>query len=416
VNSATTVDLQKRPADFYVPAASLPHGTGSPNLRAETAAIRDLSRSLAKDPTTAARDVLDIARILCGAGSAGLSLLREDQADQAIVHWQAISGALAEHESTNTPRDRSPCGLCLDTGIAILISRPERLFDQLVETPPPITEVLTVPLFDAASKPLGTLWVAHHDANASFHLDHARIVEQLAAQLVLALKLQEQAGERRREQVEIENRQALKFKDALIDEVNHRAKNTLQMAANLLNLQARASASAQVTEALMDSSARLHLLAKVHELLYAKSDATGRQSVFMPELLQSLGAALRQSFGHAAAQVALQIECDPMELPAQDAVALALLANEAITNAYKHAFPNESVGVITVKLQRTRDNAIALRIEDTGSCIGAPRAEGMGLTLIRTFATQLNGTLESIRRGAGMGTLVTLTIAAAATH
>jgi two-component sensor histidine kinase len=92
-------------------------------------------------------------------------------------------------------------------------------------------------------------------------------------------------------------------------------------------------------------------------------------------------------------------------------VALALLTNEAITNAYKHAFPDQSVGVITVKLQRTRENAIALRIEDTGSGVAAPGSEGMGLKLIRTFAAQLSGALDVSRRGAGMGTVVTLTIA-----
>jgi two-component sensor histidine kinase len=175
-------------------------------------------------------------------------------------------------------------------------------------------------------------------------------------------------------------------------------------------VQARASSSAQVREALLDNAARLHVLAKVHELLYANANST--QSVFMPQLLQSLGSALEQSFGRTHPLVALDIECDQMDLPAQKAVALALLANEAVTNAYKHAFPAESAGMITVALHRTRENALALRIEDTGSGFDSPRGtEGMGLTLMRAFADQLHGMLDVGRRNAGMGTLVALTIA-----
>jgi two-component sensor histidine kinase len=433
---ATIANSRNPSADSYVLAATLPPPTSAPNLRAEAAAICELSRAIAEDPAAAVRYLLDFAQHLCGADSAGLSLVRHDPSGDSIIRWEVVSGVLADHEATEMPRDASPCGLCLDIGVAILLSQPERSFERLAQRSPAIAEILTIPLHDSERKPLGTLWVALHDSNAHFHSDHERIVTQLAAQLVLALKLQEQASEHRRalavyeshqwaqhnllaydlyeerglrEQAEIENRQALRFKDALIDEVNHRTKNTLQVAANLLAMQARASSSLQVREALEDNAARLQVLAKVHELLYAKPG--GAQSVLMPQLLQALGQAFRQSFGRAWPQVILEIVCDPMELPTPDAVALGLLMNEAITNAYKHAFANESGGMITVGLQHTPAGAICLRIEDTGSGFAPPDGgKGMGLTLIRTFATQLGGALGIAGRGPSMGTSVTLTI------
>lgn len=432
MQSATHVDVRNRPADFYVPAATLPQGTYPPNLRAESTALRELMRSLAKDPAASVHHLLDIARHLCGAGSAGLSSLRADRADHVIVHWRAITGAMAEHETFDIPRDHSPCGLCLDTGISILITRPERMYDQLSTMPPAITEVLVVPLLDDTNTPLGTLWAAQHDSKIHFHGDHVRIVEQLAALLVLALKLHEQASDHRRalsvieshqqaqqkllihdlleerslrEQAEIEHQQALQFKRAMIDEVNHRTKNSLQMISTLLAIQARASPSPQVREALQDSIARLQLIATAHNLLDVNVDR--KQRVFMPHLLESLGHALRQP----ATGVVLEIEADPMELPAPDAVALALLANEAITNAYKHAFPNQAPGVILVKLQRTRTRSVVLRIEDTGIGLALPESsKGIGLTLIHTFANQLRGTLHMAGRGAGLGTLIMLTV------
>ena len=116
-------------------------------------------------------------------------MLRDDGAGQPVVRWAAISGALASHEGTDTPRDSSPCGLCLDTGTTIRVSRPQRAFTSLRDTQPAIVEDLIVPLYDNASKPLGTLWIAHHDRRSHFCSDDARIAEQLAAQAVLALNL-----------------------------------------------------------------------------------------------------------------------------------------------------------------------------------------------------------------------------------
>lgn len=434
----STMERWSRFPDCYVPAHTLPQRTSPPNLRAEAAAICELSKALAEDPGAAVRSLLDIAQDLCSAGSAGLSLVHLNQTGEATIRWETVSGVLSSHEATATPRGSSPCGLCLDIGIAIVIPRPQRMFEQLADRPPSIAELLTIPLYDRARKPLGTFWVAHHDSQAHFDRDDVRIAEQLAAQMALALKLQEQASDHANalavfeshqlaqqnlvtydlyeerslfEQAEIENRQALRFKDALIEEVHHRAKNTLQIASNLLTMQARTSASTQVRDALLDSAARLHVLAKVHELLYASGDST--QRVLMPQLLQSLGSALGQSFGHTYPHVALNIECDRMELPAQNAVALALLANEAVTNAYKHAFADDSPGMITVALHHTSENALSLRIEDTGSGFTSPSGEeGLGLTLIRAFATQLSGTLAVKRRDIGTGTLVTLTFAA----
>lgn len=438
MTSASIASNPDRYGDCYVLANALPPRMSPPNLAAEAAAICQVSKSLAEDASETVRCLLDFAQDLCGAGSAGLSLVGRNQAGDAVLCWEAVSGALSAHEAAVALWDSSPCGLCLDVGSAILISRPQRVFTVLADLPPSIAEVLTIPLYDGQRKPLGTLWVAHHNSKLHFDSDDVRIVEQLAAQLALSLKLQEQARDRARalavfesyqraqqdrltydlyeeralfEQAQIENRQALRFKDALIEEVNHRTKNTLQAASSLLTIQARANSSAQVREALLDNAARLQVLAKVHELLHAKADS--KQTLLMPQLFQSLADALRQSFGRTHPYVTLNIECDQTQLPAQDAIAMALIVNEAVTNAYKHAFPGKATGMITVALHRTQENALSLRIEDTGSGFGSPAdGEGMGLSLIRTFATQLHGTLDVGVGHVGPGTLITLAIAA----
>jgi two-component sensor histidine kinase len=403
VNTASAA-VESRPADLFVTRAKLHRREVAPDLQAEAAAFCELSKILADDPGVALRHLLDIARNSCHAGSAGLSLLRDDGSGRPVVHWAAISGALASHEGADTPRDSSPCGLCLDAGATIRVSRPQRAFSSLRDTQPEIVEDLIVPLYDKASKPLGTLWIAHHDRTSHFSSDDARVAEQLAAQLVLALNLLERTTEHRR---------GLVFKDAMLQEVNHRTKNTLQMAASLLVLQANATPSAEARIALLDSYARLLLLAKVHELLCTKTD--GAQTVLMPGLLQTLADGLRHSFGKTATHVGVQLMSDPISLPVDQAIALALLANELVTNAYKHAFPGDCAGVITLSLQHTPKDELILRIADTGIGLNLTGSEsGLGLKLIRTLVAQLQGTLTFATPPEGTGTQITLTIRPAA--
>jgi two-component sensor histidine kinase len=439
VNTATLTAVENRPHDLFITSAMLPRRKAAPNLRAEAEAFCELSKLLADDPCVALRHLLDIARDSCHAGSAGLSLLRDDDAGRPVVHWAAISGALASHEGADTPRDSSPCGLCLDAGATIRVSRPQRAFASLRDTQPEIVEDLIVPLYDKASKPLGTLWIAHHDRTSHFSSDDARVAEQLAAQSVLALNLLERTKEHQyamalreshqvaqqqllvhdlaeerglrehAEAMESESRRALVFKDAMLGEVNHRTKNTLQIAGALLVLHANAAPSTQARMALLDSYARLQLLAKVHELLCTKTD--GAQTVPMSGLLQTLADGLRQSFGKAAARVGLQLTSDPISLPVDQAIPLTLLANELVTNAYKHAFPSDSAGVITMSLQHTPTDGLTLRVADTGIGLDLTGSEiGMGLKLIRTLAAQLRGTLIFATPSEVVGTQVTLTI------
>jgi two-component sensor histidine kinase len=411
-------------------------------VRSEAAAWRQLSGALAADPSAALSCALDIARVLCHAGTAGLSLLKPDGANGTTVRWELVRGALAPYEGLDAPLSRSPCGLCLDAGATILVSRPVQTFAWLGDTRPSILETLIAPLQDSSGRVEGTLWIAHHGGRPRCSADDARIMEQLAHQVVLALRLQEHARDREhalnvlqsfqaaqqallshdlaherthREQAEAAERAArreLTFKEAMLDEVNHRTKNTLHAAAGLLSLHAR-SASAEVSRALLDSRDRLQLLADVHAAISTGLDNS--QTVLMPQLLQTLCNALRRSVGSTYHGVSLELTSDPISLPVNDAIAIALLSNETVTNAYKHAFANESAGAITVRLHRTPERALVLRIADSG--VGADLAHaqsGMGLKLIRSLAAQLNGTLELERSTGTTGTRVTLTMDGAA--
>ncbi|MBC7982959.1 MAG: sensor histidine kinase [Candidatus Obscuribacterales bacterium] len=436
MNVATIADPELQPADLLTTTALLHRPQRTPNLYAEVAAFCELSQILANDPRSALRRFLEIALRLCNAGTAGLSLLRPNVVGQAMLHWAAISGELTANEGIDTPRDFSSCGLCLDVGTTILVSQPERAFAYLRGIRPAIVEGLIVPLYDNAKRPLGTIWIAHHDSAAFFCANDARIVEQLAIQLVLALKLLEEAAEHRyalalieshkvarrtvthdlaeersrRERAEMSEtgiRQALLFKDAVIQDVDHRAKNTIQIAANLLAVQARTTSSAEVRGALQEANRRLLLLAKVHELLMSNHSA---REILMPTLLQAIGDALRQSFAETASYIRLRVTSEPIMLSEDDAIPIALFTNEVVTNAYKHAFPSGSAGEITVDLSLAAKDTVILQITDNGIGMHAMSAHGMGQKLIRSFAAHLKGVLVYATSTNAAGLAVTLTI------
>lgn len=327
------------------------------------------------------------------------------------VRWELVRGALASYEGIDATRLNSPCGLCLDAGTTILVSGPARAFAWLEGTHPPIIETLIVPLQDDTGRVYGTLWIAHHESDARCTCDDARILEQLAQQLKLALRLQkhERIRRMRAESAARKAARALQFKEAMIDEVNHRTKNSLQAASALLAMQANATASVEARRALLDSHARLQLLAQVHALLCMEPNDT--QSVFMPRLLQTVCDALATSFGQTCPGVRLDVSCDPISLPTDDAIAIALLSNEVVTNSYKHAFANQSSGQITVRLRCSSEHAMVLQISDTGTGANLQQSkQGMGLKLMRLLSAQVQGALDVASPAADGGTKVTLTL------
>ncbi|BBK32353.1 PAS domain S-box-containing protein [Stella humosa] len=186
-----------RPDDLIITDALARRPRRTPDLRAEAAAARELSALMCDEPGRAIARFLELAIELCGAGSAGLSLIGNGPAGERRFDWDAVAGPLHGHTGGHSPIDFSPCGLCMASGHTILVDRPYRVFTYLDAAARPLLEGLIVPLYDTGGTELGTIWIVHHDAGRHFDAEDARVMEQLAIQLVLALKLRaesERAG------------------------------------------------------------------------------------------------------------------------------------------------------------------------------------------------------------------------------
>jgi PAS domain S-box-containing protein len=149
----------------------------APDFEAESRALIALAREMATSPEKILQKLTEAALTLCGAHSAGISILAPDG---KRFYWPAIAGRWAEHLGGGTPREFGPCGTVLDRNAALLFSHPERDFDYLSPVTPPAEEALLMPFY-AHGKAIGTIWIIAHDDSHHFEAEDLRLMSDLGA-------------------------------------------------------------------------------------------------------------------------------------------------------------------------------------------------------------------------------------------
>ncbi len=211
---------------------------------------------------------------------------------------------------------------------------------------------------------------------------------------------------------ERELRTAIEQQELLMKEIHHRVKNNLQIIASLLNLQAARIRQPEARAEFQSARDRVRALATLHRHLYSQGEVhTIHTRSFLVELCGQLFQAMGETEGD---RISLDIEASELQMSSDQAVPLALIVTEAVSNAIKYAFPDGRRGHVAVRLSTLRgelhqDDEAELVIQDDGVGIPAGRAEtetgtrdGIGLQLIRGFVRQLGATLDVIE---GQGTL-----------
>jgi two-component sensor histidine kinase len=200
-------------------------------------------------------------------------------------------------------------------------------------------------------------------------------------------------------------REAVAQKTLLIREIHHRVKNNLQIVMSLLSLQATRLEDPAAQEALRLARTRINALALVHRILHEIED---QHMVDVKPLLEQLTEQTNEGFGGDRRDIDVDVDVLPVRVPGAIAVPIALCVVEALTNAYKHAYPNGRGGTITVRLNAPERGQLCLAIIDDGVGLGDmdPKAS-IGGRLIKTFGQQLGGTTE-LYSAEGEGTTVEL--------
>jgi two-component sensor histidine kinase len=192
---------------------------------------------------------------------------------------------------------------------------------------------------------------------------------------------------------------ALASKSALLREVDHRVKNNLQLISSLMLLQSRRMDNELARQALKTMLERVSAVATVHRRLFQGEDS---QQFEVADFIRDLAGDLALAAGRDDVRITLDL--DPVTIPASAAAPYALVTNELLGNALKHAFPPGQGGVIAISGVQ-QDGAYVLTIADDGRGMGgAPKA--FGLTIVGLLCQQLRAGLDVASDGPGVRAVV----------
>ncbi|MEH2267051.1 MAG: PAS domain S-box protein [Nostoc sp.] len=273
---------------------------------------------------------------------------------------------------------------------------------------------LVVPiLLEVSSQNPGShLWgllVAHQcSGSREWEENQLDLLDQVTVQLAIAIQqssILEQAQtelvQRQKAQVKLKN--ALAEKEVLLKEVHHRVKNNLQIVSSLLQLQSQTLKDPEVIKVLRESQNRIESISLIHKNLYTSANIG---QIDVADYISNLAASLLISYQICPGKIALETDIDSVSLNVDQAIACGLVINELISNALKHAFPNQQVGTISIAL-RNIGNSIEMTIRDNG--IGLPEnldwrnTDSLGLSLVYDLVTeQLEGNI-TLERNHGTG-------------
>ncbi len=187
---------------------------------------------------------------------------------------------------------------------------------------------------------------------------------------------------------------ALGDKDVLLKEIHHRVKNNLQVIAGLLQLQKVNLHDEQAITAINESQMRVNSIALIHQNMYQQENL---ESIDFQHFLHDLFKNLKSLYGHEARQLFLKLDAEGIALDIDTAVPLGLIANELLTNTYKHAFTHSTHVTAQLNLRKLNADEYELTYSDSGPGIPADfnieQSESLGMQLLNGLTHQLMGKL-----------------------
>lgn len=204
-----------------------------------------------------------------------------------------------------------------------------------------------------------------------------------------------------RRDAEREKNDLLRQKDVLLEEMQHRVANSLQIIASILLIKARTVQSEETRLHLQDAHNRVMSVATVQQQLHAAGHGDRIDiAPYISRLCDSLGKSMI-----SARPLSLKVEAAAGTAESGEAVSLGLIITELVINALKHAFPDGGDGEILVKYDvdganwrlSVSDNGVGLQDE-----VQARAKTGLGTSIVEALAHQLMARVEVVSGSQGM--------------
>lgn len=215
------------------------------------------------------------------------------------------------------------------------------------------------------------------------------------------------AIEEEKEALKLRADELVVHRQVLLEEMQHRTANSLQIIASVLLLKARAVNSEETREHLHDAHRRVMSIAAVQKHL----ESSGRADLIeIGPYLTKLCASLTQSMIGDTSSATLNVEADDGNMLSGDAVSLGLIVTELVINALKYAFPTQPASAAVLVRYEVNDKAWRLLVSDNGignSDDDGPVQSGLGTSLVNALANQLHAEVELLSGPTGMSVTIT---------
>jgi PAS domain S-box-containing protein len=218
----------------------------------------------------------------------------------------------------------------------------------------------------------------------------------------------EDVTDRRAAEREITN--LLQQKETLLQEMQHRVANSLQIIASILSIKARTVKSEETRLHLKDAHQRVMSVAAVQQQLLASGHGAPIEiGPYLVRLCETLAASMTED----SHPVSLQVKADGGTASSAEAGSIGLIVTELVINAFKHAFVGERAAGQLVVAYEAADTGWRLAVSDNG--VGTPQAHlgaarttsGLGAIIVEALARQLGARVDTVTNSEGTTVSIT---------
>ena len=241
----------------------------------------------------------------------------------------------------------------------------------------------------------------------SMLLNAREVFNQRNAPTLILLTIEDVTDRRAAER---EIAELLQQKETLLQEMQHRVANSLQIIAGILLLKARTVQSEETRLHLMDAHQRVMSVAAVQQQLLASRHG---EPIEIGPYLSRLCETLAASMTDDSRPISLKVQAEGGMASSAEAVSIGLIVTELVINAFKHAFVGDRTADFLVVAYEATETGWRLAVSDNG--IGKPKGHlnlekttpGLGTIIVEALAKQLDARVEVVRNP--HGTTVSIT-------
>ncbi len=185
------------------------------------------------------------------------------------------------------------------------------------------------------------------------------------------------------------------FIDFLLQELNHRVTNNLQVISSMLRRKIRRLPDQNAKAALQEINKRVLDISAIHVGLYSQNDD---RPINLTHYIKNITSTLEKLYTFEKNPVKININAPSIEIQHKNAVFFGLIINELVTNAMKYAFHEEENPHLWIEISKKGAHQYLMLVRDNGrgvpSDFSLEKAKSSGLKLVNLITQMLDGTFK----------------------